>query len=103
MQSRLVPGLFVCGELLDVDGPIGGLQLPGGVRDEGRLAGLHAGGPLQAEIRTLSWPGCRAAATTRAPRPRAGSARDQELDRDLPSSSARSGGLERPAAASRRS
>ncbi|HLA85558.1 MAG TPA: NAD(P)/FAD-dependent oxidoreductase, partial [Thermoguttaceae bacterium] len=27
MQSRLVPGLFFAGELLDVDGPIGGYNL----------------------------------------------------------------------------
>ncbi|MCR5088995.1 MAG: NAD(P)/FAD-dependent oxidoreductase [Oscillospiraceae bacterium] len=27
MQSRLVPGLFACGELLDVDGPCGGYNL----------------------------------------------------------------------------
>ena len=24
MQSRLVPGLFLAGEILDIDGPIGG-------------------------------------------------------------------------------
>ena len=26
MESRLVPGLFIAGELLDVDGPIGGFN-----------------------------------------------------------------------------
>ena len=41
MQSRLVPGLFVCGELLDVDGPIGGFNFQAAFAT-GRLAGLHA-------------------------------------------------------------
>jgi predicted Rossmann fold flavoprotein len=41
MQSRLRPGLFVCGELLDVDGPIGGFNFQAAFAT-GRLAGLHA-------------------------------------------------------------
>jgi predicted Rossmann fold flavoprotein len=39
MQSRTVPGLFVCGELLDVDGPIGGFNFQAAFAT-GRLAGL---------------------------------------------------------------
>ena len=41
MQSRQKPGLFVCGELLDVDGPIGGFNFQAAFAT-GRLAGLHA-------------------------------------------------------------
>lgn len=41
MQSRVCPGLFVCGELLDVDGPIGGFNFQAAFAT-GRLAGLHA-------------------------------------------------------------
>lgn len=41
MQSRLKPGLFVCGELLDIDGPIGGFNFQAAFAT-GRLAGLHA-------------------------------------------------------------
>ncbi|MBL9080025.1 MAG: aminoacetone oxidase family FAD-binding enzyme [Planctomycetes bacterium] len=41
MQSRLQPGLFVCGELLDVDGPIGGFNFQAAFAT-GRLAGLSA-------------------------------------------------------------
>lgn len=41
MQSRLCPGLFVCGEVLDVDGPIGGFNFQAAFAT-GRLAGLHA-------------------------------------------------------------
>jgi predicted Rossmann fold flavoprotein len=41
MASRVVPGLFVCGELLDVDGPIGGFNFQAAFAT-GRLAGLHA-------------------------------------------------------------
>ncbi|MCK5944003.1 MAG: aminoacetone oxidase family FAD-binding enzyme [Planctomycetes bacterium] len=41
MQSKLQPGLFVCGELLDVDGPIGGFNFQAAFAT-GRLAGLHA-------------------------------------------------------------
>ncbi|MBE6939654.1 MAG: aminoacetone oxidase family FAD-binding enzyme [Ruminococcaceae bacterium] len=39
MQSRLVPGLYVCGELLDVDGDCGGFNLQW-AWSSGRLAGL---------------------------------------------------------------
>jgi predicted flavoprotein YhiN len=35
------PGLFVCGEVLDVDGPIGGFNFQAAFAT-GRLAGLHA-------------------------------------------------------------
>jgi predicted Rossmann fold flavoprotein len=41
MQSRRRPGLFVCGELLDVDGPIGGFNFQAAFAT-GRLAGAHA-------------------------------------------------------------
>ena len=41
MQSKLRNGLFVCGELLDVDGPIGGFNFQAAFAT-GRLAGLHA-------------------------------------------------------------
>lgn len=41
MESKLRPGLFVCGELLDVDGPIGGFNFQAAFAT-GRLAGLHA-------------------------------------------------------------
>lgn len=41
MQSKKVPGLFVCGELLDVDGPIGGFNFQAAFAT-GRLAGLNA-------------------------------------------------------------
>ena len=41
MQSRCCPGLFVCGELLDVDGPIGGFNFQAAFAT-GRLAGQHA-------------------------------------------------------------
>jgi len=41
MASRLVPGLYICGELLDVDGPIGGYNFQAAFAT-GRLAGVHA-------------------------------------------------------------
>ena len=41
MQSRITRGLFICGELLDVDGPIGGFNFQAAFAT-GRLAGLHA-------------------------------------------------------------
>lgn len=44
MASRLVPGLFICGELLDVDGPIGGYNFQAAFAT-GRLAGLQASLP----------------------------------------------------------
>ena len=42
MESRLVPGLYVCGELLDIDGDCGGYNLQW-AWSSGRCAGLHAG------------------------------------------------------------
>lgn len=45
MQSRLVPGLYACGEVLDIDGDCGGYNLQW-AWSSGRLAGLHAGGNL---------------------------------------------------------
>ena len=42
MQSRLVPGLFACGEVLDIDGDCGGYNLQW-AWSSGRCAGLHAG------------------------------------------------------------
>ena len=38
LESRLVPGLFACGELLDIDGPCGGYNLQWAWAS-GRLAG----------------------------------------------------------------
>jgi len=43
MQSRLVPGLYACGEVLDIDGDCGGYNLQW-AWSSGRCAGLHAGG-----------------------------------------------------------
>ena len=45
MASRLVPGLYACGEVLDVDGDCGGYNLQW-AWSSGRLAGLAAGGLL---------------------------------------------------------
>ncbi len=42
MESRIVPGLFACGEVLDVDGDCGGYNLQW-AWSSGRLAGLSAG------------------------------------------------------------
>ncbi|MEZ6036692.1 MAG: NAD(P)/FAD-dependent oxidoreductase [Planctomycetota bacterium] len=41
MQSKLCPGLYIVGELLDVDGPIGGFNFQAAFAT-GRLAGLDA-------------------------------------------------------------
>ena len=45
MESRLVPGLYACGEVLDIDGDCGGYNLQWAWAS-GRLAGYHAGGIL---------------------------------------------------------
>ena len=45
MESRLIPGLYACGEVLDIDGDCGGYNLQW-AWSSGRLAGLHAGGIL---------------------------------------------------------
>ena len=45
MESRLVPGLYACGEVLDVDGDCGGYNLQW-AWSSGRLAGLCAGKEL---------------------------------------------------------
>ena len=45
MESRLVPGLYTCGEVLDIDGDCGGYNLQW-AWSSGRLAGGHAGGNL---------------------------------------------------------
>lgn len=42
MESRLVPGLYACGEVLDVDGDCGGFNLQW-AWSSGRLAGMSAG------------------------------------------------------------
>ena len=42
MESQLVPGLYACGEVLDVDGDCGGYNLQW-AWSSGRCAGLHAG------------------------------------------------------------
>jgi predicted flavoprotein YhiN len=41
MESRRVPGLFLCGELLDLDGPIGGYNFTAAFAT-GALAGRSA-------------------------------------------------------------
>ena len=43
MESKLVPGLFACGEVLDIDGDCGGFNLQW-AWSSGRLAGKSAGG-----------------------------------------------------------
>ena len=45
MESKLVPGLYACGEVLDIDGDCGGYNLQW-AWSSGRLAGHHAGGNL---------------------------------------------------------
>ena len=42
MESRKVPGLYACGEVLDIDGDCGGYNLQW-AWSSGRLAGYHAG------------------------------------------------------------
>ena len=46
MESRLVPGLYACGELMDIDGDCGGYNLQW-AWSSGRLAGLSAGKEIQ--------------------------------------------------------
>jgi len=41
MESRVCPGLYLCGEILDVDGKIGGFNFQWAWAS-GRLAGIHA-------------------------------------------------------------
>ena len=45
MESKLVPGLFACGEVLDIDGDCGGYNLQW-AWSSGRLAGKVAGGAI---------------------------------------------------------
>ena len=45
MESKLVPGLYACGEVLDIDGDCGGYNLQW-AWSSGRMAGLHAGKDL---------------------------------------------------------
>ncbi len=45
MESKLVAGLYACGEVLDIDGDCGGYNLQW-AWSSGRLAGEHAGGNL---------------------------------------------------------
>ena len=42
MESKLVPGLYACGEVLDIDGDCGGYNLQW-AWSSGRCAGFHAG------------------------------------------------------------
>ena len=42
MESRLIPGLYACGEVLDIDGDCGGYNLQW-AWSSGRVAGHHAG------------------------------------------------------------
>ena len=46
MESRLVPGLYACGEVLDIDGDCGGYNLQW-AWSSGRMAGLNAGRETQ--------------------------------------------------------
>jgi len=46
MESRLIPGLYACGEVLDIDGDCGGYNLQW-AWSSGRMAGLHAGKETQ--------------------------------------------------------
>ena len=41
LESKLVPGLYACGEVLDIDGDCGGYNLQW-AWSSGRCAGLHA-------------------------------------------------------------
>ena len=41
MESRLVPGLYICGEILDVDGDCGGFNLQW-AWSSGYIAGSYA-------------------------------------------------------------
>ena len=45
MESKLIPGLYACGEVLDVDGDCGGYNLQW-AWSSGRLAGFSAGGMI---------------------------------------------------------
>ena len=45
MESNLIPGLYACGEVLDIDGDCGGYNLQW-AWSSGYLAGTHAGGNL---------------------------------------------------------
>ena len=45
MESRLVSGLYACGEVLDIDGDCGGFNLQW-AWSSGRMAGSHAGGSV---------------------------------------------------------
>ena len=42
MESKMIPGLYACGEVLDIDGDCGGYNLQW-AWSSGRMAGLHAG------------------------------------------------------------
>ena len=46
MESRRIPGLYLCGELLDVDGCCGGFNLQW-AWSSGRMAGICAAKSLQ--------------------------------------------------------
>ncbi|HEV2736520.1 MAG TPA: NAD(P)/FAD-dependent oxidoreductase, partial [Longimicrobiaceae bacterium] len=50
LESRVVPGLFLCGEILDAFGPIGGYNFLW-AWSTGRLAGLGAAGQATARSR----------------------------------------------------
>ena len=45
MESRLVPGLYACGEVLDIDGDCGGFNLQW-AWSSGTIAGINAGGKV---------------------------------------------------------
>lgn len=56
LESRIAPGLFLCGEILDAFGPIGGYNFAW-AWSTGRLAGRSAGGAARAPGRGPSVPG----------------------------------------------
>lgn len=53
MESRLLPGLFLCGEILDMFGRIGGFNFYW-AWVTGRLAGIHAGAQDPRETSSLA-------------------------------------------------
>ncbi len=55
MESRLVPGLYACGEVLDIDGDCGGYNLQW-AWSSGHLAGTHAGGNTLSDYGTFPYP-----------------------------------------------
>ena len=53
LESRVVPGLFLCGEVLDVEGRLGGFNFQWG-GSSGSVAGRSAGRSASSEDATQS-------------------------------------------------